>query len=207
MRLFDRPIANAKFVGGRLCLDFVNTCTGRTEDGEPIGDRLLEYADLVAWAVRAGLESGPAALKLAVNDPAEAVRVHDRAVSLREVCYRLVRAVIHQKTPALSDVGMLNQEWIEALRHRSLATGEPFLQLKWTGGDHRLDRMLWAVAESAAHLLSSPDTTRLRECGGPDCGWLFEDISRNHSRQWCDMQMCGNLTKVRRFRERKSQEQ
>jgi predicted RNA-binding Zn ribbon-like protein len=31
---------------------------------------------------------------------------------------------------------------------------------------------------------------------------LFLDISKNSRRQWCDMQTCGNLAKVRRFRRR-----
>ena len=206
MRLFERPIATAKLIGGRLCLDFVNTCGGRAEDGQVIGDRLLEFADLAAWGLRTGLETGPGVLRLAANDPDEAVKVHERAVVLREACYRLLRGVIDKKTPAASEVAVLNQEWLEAMRHRTLSAGPPYLELKWNPGDHRMDRSLWAVAESAAQLLSSPDTSRLRVCGGADCGWLFEDVSRNHSRQWCDMQMCGNLTKVRRFRERKTKE-
>jgi predicted RNA-binding Zn ribbon-like protein len=210
MRLLERPISTAKLLGGRPCLDFVNTCGGRRdEDGGPTDDRLLEYADLAAWAVRAGLEAGPAASKLigqASRDIAGAARVWERAVALREACYRLLRGVIRHQPPAQTDVATLNREWIEASRHRALTTGAPYLQLKWIGGEHALERTLWAVAESAVQLLASPDTIRLRECGGVNCGWLFEDVSRNRSRQWCDMQMCGNLAKVRRFRERRSQE-
>jgi predicted RNA-binding Zn ribbon-like protein len=33
---------------------------------------------------------------------------------------------------------------------------------------------------------------------------MFLDISKNGRRQWCDMQDCGNLAKVRRFRQRQS---
>jgi predicted RNA-binding Zn ribbon-like protein len=153
------------------------------------------------------LESAPAALKLisdAATDPSAAVVVHHRAIALREACYKLLRGVIRNQRPAPSDVATLNREWIEATRHRALAAGPPYLQLKWTGGDHVLDRTLWAVAESAVQILASSGPNRLRECGGANCGWLFEDVSRNRSRQWCDMQMCGNLSKVRRFRERKT---
>ena len=203
MRLMDRPISTARLVGGRLCLDFINTCGGRTSDGDLIEDRLTEFADLAAWANRAALESGPAAQRLvteAAKDPAAATKIWERAVVLRGACYRITRGVIQHKPPAADDVAILNSEWTEALRHRSLTTGAPCLQLKWTGD--ALDRTLWAVAESAVQLLASPGAERLRECGGVDCGWLFEDTSRNRSRQWCDMQMCGTLSKVRRFRER-----
>lgn len=210
MRLLERPISTAKLLGGRLCLDFVNTCGGRRdEDGSPINDRLLEYSDLVAWAARAGIESGPAALKLvsaATQDGAAAVKVWERSVALREACYRLLSGKIRGQNPAAADVAILNREWIDALRHRALAAGPPYLRLKWTGSEQALDRTLWAVAESAVQLLASQQSGRLRECGGPNCGWLFEDVSRNGSRQWCDMQMCGNLAKVRRFRERQTRE-
>jgi predicted RNA-binding Zn ribbon-like protein len=207
MRLLERPIAVAKLVGGCLCLDFVNTCGGRSENGSVIDDRLLEYADLLAWATRATLESGGAAIKMvheAGRDPGAAARIHERAIALREACYRMASGVIHKKPPSPADLAVLNREWAEALRHKTLAAGTPCLQFKWTSD--ALDRPLWAVAESAVQLLMSPDAARLRECGGADCGWLFEDVSRNHSRQWCDMEMCGNRAKVRRFRDRKKEE-
>src|SRR4051794_25294136 len=100
MRIFERPIATAKLIGGRLCLDFVNTCGGRTEDGQVTGDRLLEFADLAAWGLRTGVESGPGALRLAANDPEEAAKVYQRAVALRDACYHLLRGVIDSKPPA-----------------------------------------------------------------------------------------------------------
>lgn len=206
MKLSERPIATAKFVGGRLCLDFVNTCRGRTADGKAIGDRLAEFTDLVAWANGAALETGPAAQKLvtgAGRDPAAAARIWERAVALREATYRLARGTIRGKAPVAADVAILNREWTEAVRHRTLSVGATGLQLKWSG--EALDRTLSAVAESAVQLLAAPDVSMLRECGGIDCGWLFVDVSRNRSRQWCDMQMCGTLAKVRRFRERQAQ--
>jgi predicted RNA-binding Zn ribbon-like protein len=58
------------------------------------------------------------------------------------------------------------------------------------------------VSGSAAELLTSTELARVRECGGENCGWMFLDNSRNHSRHWCDMQDCGNRAKVRRFRQR-----
>lgn len=49
-------------------------------------------------------------------------------------------------------------------------------------------------------LVRDPD--RLRRCQNPDCAWLFIDRSRNRSRQWCEMGVCGNRAKASRFRER-----
>jgi predicted RNA-binding Zn ribbon-like protein len=63
--------------------------------------------------------------------------------------------------------------------------------------------MLSPVAWSVAELLMSEDLHRVRECAGPDCGWLFMDTSKNGSRRWCSMETCGNRAKARRHRERR----
>jgi predicted RNA-binding Zn ribbon-like protein len=63
--------------------------------------------------------------------------------------------------------------------------------------------MLGPVAKSAADLLASEELDLARECAGDDCGWLFIDRTRNHSRRWCDMKSCGNLAKVHSYRSRK----
>lgn len=44
--------------------------------------------------------------------------------------------------------------------------------------------------------------TRVKICPADDCLWAFYDASKNHSRQWCSMQVCGNRAKVRNHRER-----
>ena len=63
--------------------------------------------------------------------------------------------------------------------------------------------MLWPVAWSAAELLAQGPLERIRECPGQDtCGWLFLDLSKNASRRWCDMRVCGNRAKARRHYER-----
>ena len=52
-----------------------------------------------------------------------------------------------------------------------------------------------ATARSALNLIASPDTERLKIC--PNCEWLFIDRSKNQSRTWCDMSVCGNRAKAR----------
>lgn len=62
------------------------------------------------------------------------------------------------------------------------------------------DRPLWASALSAVELLTSPDLGRVTRCSGEGCAWLFVDASKNRSRRWCDMSVCGNRAKARRYR-------
>jgi len=44
---------------------------------------------------------------------------------------------------------------------------------------------------------------RLKACTDEGCQWAFYDTTRNHSRTWCSMDVCGNREKTRRYRERK----
>lgn len=46
---------------------------------------------------------------------------------------------------------------------------------------------------------------RLKVCAADDCRWAFVDTSRNRSRTWCAMGVCGNRRKTRTYRERHRQ--
>ena len=65
-----------------------------------------------------------------------------------------------------------------------------------------LQRVRGEITRSAVSLLTSDRLSRVRQCSGESCTWLFLDTSRNGLRRWCDMQACGNRAKVRRFRQR-----
>jgi len=43
---------------------------------------------------------------------------------------------------------------------------------------------------------------RLKSCAEHTCRWVFWDGSKNQSRRWCSMRVCGNRTKARRHTER-----
>ena len=57
-----------------------------------------------------------------------------------------------------------------------------------------------ALALRTEALSTSDRLQALRECGDPGCRWLFLDTSKNHTRRWCDMKVCGNRMKARRFK-------
>lgn len=174
-----------KFVGGRLCLDFVNTVGARLGN-EPLRDKLVSYADLAKWSGLAGLP--------APRGAGSGATVFKRALALREALYR----IFNSRKPGGTDMQILQRELSIARSHERLSK-----RLVWTWDQPRApERMLWEVARSAAELLTSEDRHKIRRCAGDECGWLFLDTSRNHSRQWCVMRDCGNRAKVRRFRER-----
>jgi predicted RNA-binding Zn ribbon-like protein len=61
-------------------------------------------------------------------------------------------------------------------------------------------RLLAAVADAQC----AGTWDRLKACGADDCQWAFYDSSRNRSRTWCSMEVCGNRAKTRAYRERLS---
>lgn len=60
------------------------------------------------------------------------------------------------------------------------------------------DTILAAVAEAMA----DGSWARLKACRADDCKWAFIDTARNRTRIWCDMAVCGNREKARRYRNR-----
>ncbi len=66
--------------------------------------------------------------------------------------------------------------------------------------------LLMPLANAAADLVAREDLTRVKRCGSDCCDMYFLDTSRNRSRTWCDMAVCGNRAKsaahYRRSRER-----
>ncbi|MFL6120189.1 CGNR zinc finger domain-containing protein [Actinophytocola sp.] len=59
-----------------------------------------------------------------------------------------------------------------------------------------------AVLAAAARLAVRGEWKRVKICPADDCRWAFYDHSRNHSRTWCSMQVCGNREKARTWRRR-----
>ncbi len=217
MHLSERPAARMKLVGGRLCLDFVNTVGGWKPDpaggkNNPLAmlvrdDKLGDYPDLLAWSWHTGLLTRSAAQALAHEArrrEKEAAVVLRRAIALREAIYRICAAIIHRTQPRTADLHLLNRELNVAHGRVLLGAGAENFIWEWTDTKNALDQMLWRIADSAAEMLTTDDLTRLRNCPGKNCGWLFADTSKNNRRQWCDMQTCGNLAKVRRFRRREA---
>jgi predicted RNA-binding Zn ribbon-like protein len=215
MKVFNSSAAEMRLIGGRLCLDFVNTVDGRKNDSARrksqsvnslvLGDKLGEYSDLVAWSRHSGIVTATEAGRLiqeSKRKAAEAKAVFDRAIELREALHRIFKATVTGRMPQSVDLETVNDELLKARNHERLISTEKGFKWEWIGREAALDRMLWSIAHSGAEFLTTGDLSRLRECGGEECGWLFEDTSRNRSRQWCHMQDCGNLAKVRRFRTR-----
>jgi len=188
-----------KLIGGRLCLDFINTVDCRNSDQSR--EVLSTYPNLVSWSQHANILTENEAkdlLREAGLHPTDARIVLERAITTREALYRIFSAIANHCSPAAIDIGVLNAEMSIAMAQMRLKPASAPSPWTYTFEERELDQMLWPVIHSAAELLTSDKLDRVCECRGENCGWLFIDMSRNRSRRWCDMKDCGNRAKARR---------
>lgn len=187
-------------IGGRLCLDYVNTVDPR-RPGEQ-RDYLTDYATLLDWfqAEDVDLPRSLTWLRRKARSRAdEASEAFDQAVRMREALFAVLDASRVDAPVRPADLRLLNGALGESIGHRILAPDDRGgVREEWRIAD-ALTQVLWPVALDAWDLLTEPELTQLRRCpvdaGG--CGWLFLDTSRAGNRRWCDMRTCGNRAKAR----------
>lgn len=188
--------------GGDLALDLANTLS-RRRTPEPRED-LREYEDLVAWGLQARtLTSAEAAglRRRAAESPRAARAALLRARAVREAVFDVFSALAEARPVPSTGLARLNAALPDALARLRLEPAGAGAEWAWSEGA-ALDRVFWPAVRAAGDLLTGPDRERVRECGARDCAWLFVDRSRNGTRRWCDMAVCGNREKARRFQTR-----
>ncbi|WP_433497396.1 CGNR zinc finger domain-containing protein [Sphaerimonospora sp. CA-214678] len=169
-----------------LLRDFVNTY-----DVEDDADELASPAELSMWLRERGLiEDGDRAVD---EDLVMAAR-------LREGLRRVLR---HHHDAGPYDLPEdLDAALAELPVRVTLAVGTPGLRPALTGVAGGLARI--AASIPAAH--SEGTWRRLKVCAQNTCQWAFIDSSKNRSRSWCSMRVCGNRTKTRAYRARRRAE-
>lgn len=199
-----RDAGSLKLLGGRLCLDFVNTLDWRGTD-TPL-EFLNTYDDLVRWSRHAAVCSRQEAeklQKLAARSGAEAKKVLNRALNLRETIYRLFTASIDNPNPLSDDLSLFNKHHSRLMKDSQITLTKDGYIWDTAGNRNRLDWVLNPIVRSAAEVLVSDERKKVKACADTACGWLFIDVSRNSSRRWCDMKDCGNRAKASRFYKKK----
>ncbi|HEX3650496.1 MAG TPA: CGNR zinc finger domain-containing protein [Pseudonocardiaceae bacterium] len=156
----------------QLVVAFLNTLD--VEQGTDVLDDMGRWRE---WCVSQDLAPPPAGLPLAE------VVTHVRSV---RDCLR--DAVVDGRAPVADSVrhtgGLVRVEL-----HRGVPT---LVASDPVGG----------VLASSARLAVLGEWDRVKICPAEDCRWAFFDHSRNRSRTWCSMRVCGNRTKARNWRER-----
>ena len=168
----------------QLICDFVNTVD--LEEGE---DKLADPQGLQYWLVFHGLAE--------LGDRASE-RDAEHARALREALRELLRSHNGVEVDRDGASAVLDA----AAREAGLAVHFEDGALRFVptrnGASAGLGRVLAAVGTTMA----DGSWLRLKACRSDTCRWAFIDRARNHSRQWCDMAVCGNREKARTFRKR-----
>jgi predicted RNA-binding Zn ribbon-like protein len=190
-----------KLFAGHPALELVNTLDLRFSANPQ--ELLPTYPDLLRFAAQLRLLPAEQARKLG-----RTVRAQDgqlvlaSTVELREALAAVLYAWVDGGKPRNGQVEILERHFHAAALHRSLGSGDERLVWSWSGFEQQAELPLWKLAQSASDLLVSDDAKQVKGCGDPTCRWLFLDLSKNHTRRWCDMKTCGNRMKARRHQAR-----
>ncbi len=196
--------------GGYPALDFVNSLDNRFDASGPV-ELLADYADLLRFTEQTALLEPRQAGRLGNAVAPEAARRALRgARELRESMAAVLYGSLEGQPPAPGDILTLERHFHAASAHQALlwkpSSGNPIgrseLAWGWDRVETRAEFPVWLVAHSAAQLMLSQAMARVRACGADSCRWLFLDTSKNHTRRWCNMKVCGNRMKARRFQAR-----
>src|SRR5688572_18725466 len=210
MRRYNRIMAKsgrpsplpAESVDVNRVLAFINTLSSRPT-AAPV-ERLISYDALVEWAREQHLISAAAAERLAAEGkrhPHQAASVLARARAFREALNSLAESIEKDRQPQAAVLDTISDYLAAAYANGRLVPHDGGLQ--WVASaDDAVERILWEIGRAAGRLILSPRLSKIRACAASDCGWWFVDDTKNRSRRWCDMKLCGNREKVRRFRSR-----
>lgn len=189
------------FVANDPSLDFVNTevilAGVRT-------DLFESFGDLTQWFEQANLASAAEMQRFARvwTDTPEAETTLQATRALRSALRNAVERVarIGRVPSTLADV--LGNELREPRLATEVVPSHGRLKTRPHWILEKPSDLLVPVAYSAAAFFATADYSAIRKCEDPKCILFFYDTSKNHSRRWCSMDMCGNRAKVAAFRER-----
>ncbi|MCG5211768.1 CGNR zinc finger domain-containing protein [Streptosporangium soli] len=167
-----------------LVRDFVNTYDVENDD-----DELASPGELVVWLRERDL-AGPCD-RAGDDDLA-------LAVGLRE---GLRGALLHDDDHPVRDAVL--DAVLEELPLR-LSMGREGPVLRPVAGGTR--GALAGIAVAVMGTRADGTWGRLKVCAEGTCLWAFIDSSKNRSRAWCSMKVCGNRTKTRAYRARRAGE-
>ena len=170
--------------GTELVRDFVNT----RELLDPI-ELFGSPEELGVWLSSNGIASKD------VRPDAEDLR---DAVALREALRRILLSNTGVEVDTAAEFSVLDAAAARARVELHFSGRESDLLPAAEGTAAALGRIVIAVHESMA----DGSWSRLKACRASDCEWAFVDTAKNHSRQWCSMESCGNREKARAFRRR-----
>ncbi len=157
---------------------------------------------IAQWAGHARLMARHDADWLAAATETDAplgARLLREALVLREDIYELGAVLAAGRPIPRERIESLTKSHARALACGRLTPIEGNFGWTWSPRETPVEAVLGPISLSALTLLQQADLTRVKQCQGDECGWLFFDTTKNMSRRWCEMKVCGNRAKQKRF--------
>lgn len=190
----DRSGQPFLFVGNHPCLDFINT--EMIVRGN-LTDLLKSFEDLMTWLVQAKMVNADHG-KLAIMrwSAAEQKRAFGEAVALRRTLRNMAEQIVARKAIPNSTLAAINQVLSQCPGYHQLAYVKKRVESRFHSNAGEIARLLTPLAEAASDLLCSGNLSLVKKCRNSACILYFYDTTKNHARNWCSMQLCGNRMKV-----------
>jgi predicted RNA-binding Zn ribbon-like protein len=189
-----------ELIGGHSALDLVNTLDWRFRDSGA-EELLTDYSDLVRFTRQCGLITAAESRRLLRDVPENrGIKVTTAVRELREAAAQHLYAALKGERVPSASLKTLKVRFSDAREQQRLVWTETKLAWEFSLAGSHPELPLWLLSIETLELMTSDAMLRLRECGNPECRWLFLDTSKNHTRRWCDMKICGNRMKARRFK-------
>lgn len=189
-----------ELIGGHPAIDLVNTLDWRfRESGTE--ELLVNYGDFLRFAQQSGVIAAAEARRLGREvSENKGARVTAAVRELREAAAEVLYASLEKKSPPAATIKTLEAKFEEFRSKQRLVWQESKLGWEFDRLSAGAELPLYLLSVATAELMGSDAIEKLRECGNAECRWLFLDTSKNHTRRWCDMKICGNRMKARRFK-------
>ena len=186
------PAHRFDLVGGDAVLDFANTIHDWTAP-EP-RDYVPTFPEALRFAEAAGVISAAEGRRLAALPPGAELR---RLRDLRTRLERMLGALQDHRSPSAEDLEELASEAVEAARVTRLRSEKGQVKRVIDADAAGTATVRYRLVEGVIALLTSERLARVSRC--PSCGWFFLDTTKNRSRRWCSMAMCGSAVKARNY--------
>lgn len=190
-------------IGSDLAFDFANTCTGR--GGAHYIEHLRTPEHVVAWSRHAKVltpADGDVVAETIAKHPTSGRELLRRALELRQIIYAVGTAIVDGRPSDPEETNGLARIHAACIATAHLVPFQSNFVWQWRPADGIAEAILGPITLSALTLLEQAEFSRIKQCCGEHCGWLFFDTTKNKRRRWCEMEVCGNRAKQKAHRAR-----
>ncbi|WP_341367571.1 CGNR zinc finger domain-containing protein [Yoonia sp. BS5-3] len=193
------------FIADNTALDFVNSiATPRATAYE----WLSSGQDVLEWLFQAGLLTDDEKTKLMRAQHRKSLDLASENIrAFREEFRDLVNTIAETNdVPAghqmINELNRLMGQGTQSLSLAPDRSGGQGFGLSITYAIEKPEDLLPRIAAVCAAFIAEADLRYVRRCEGASCTLFFLDVSKNHKRRWCSMDVCGNRAKAAAFRKR-----